>query len=406
LHLSGITVASLYLCTKERETIVDLFTEDDLRELISVHFDNCISIYLPTIRNGAEMQQNPIRFKNQVNEAEKQLMERGLRRAKAATLLDPAKRLLENESFWQKQGDGLAVFIALGIFKVYRLPVSFHQITNIAPSFHLKPILSSLTGNTRFYLLDLNINGVRLFAGSRFSFFQIRSDKIPAGIRETLQFDIMDSRTQFASKPSMASNNNITVFGYGRITDNRKAMIKTYYDQVSKAVTEIIQNTNAPLLLIGTDYLHSLYKEANQYWNLVEDGIQIDPQNLTEEEIFHLAWPTVEPLFQSNRLRDTNLYKQLSGEHKPIAVNDLKTIVSGSMHGRIGTLFIKNGTTNVWGKFKEDKLDIEVHDEKKPGDEDLLDKAAINTMLRGGTVYIVEPEDMPDRTPAAAIMRY
>ena len=76
------------------------------------------------------------------------------------------------------------------------------------------------------------------------------------------------------------------------------------------------------------------------------------------------------------------------------------------MHGRIGTLFIKNGTTNVWGKFKEDKLDIEVHDEKKPGDEDLLDKAAINTMLRGGTVYIVEPEDMPDRTPAAAIMRY
>jgi hypothetical protein len=385
---------------------VDLFTEDDLRELISVHFDNCISIYLPTIRSGAEMQQNPIRFKNQVTEAEKQLMERGLRRATAATLLDPAKRLLENEAFWQKQGDGMAVFIALGIFKVYRLPVSFHQITNIAPSFHLKPILSSLTGNTRFYLLDLNIDRVRLFAGSRFSFFQIRSDKIPAGIKETLQFDIMDSRTQFASKPSMASNNNITVFGYGRITDNRKALIKAYYDQVSKAVTEIIQNTNAPLLLIGTDYLHSLYKEANQYWNLIEDGIQINPQNLTDEEIFHLAWPVVEPLFQSNRLRDTNLYKQLSGEQKPIAVNDLKTIVSGSMHGRIGTLFIKNGTTNVWGKFKEDKLDIEVHDEKKPGDEDLLDKAAINTMLRGGTVYIVEPEDMPDRTPAAAIMRY
>jgi len=385
---------------------VDLFTEDDLRELISVHFENCISIYLPTLRAGAETQQNPIRFKNLLTEAERQLLERGLRRVEASTLLDPAKRLLENEAFWQNQADGMVVFIALGIFKIYRLPVFFHEVLTISPRFHLKPILSTLTGNTRFYVLDLNISGVRLFAGSRFSFFQIYSDKIPSGINETLQLDVMDSRTQFASKPRMATNNRTTVFGYGRITDSRKVYIKLYYDRVADAVDEIIQNTNAPLVLIGTDYLHYIYKDASRYRNLVEKGVQLNSQNMTEEEIFHHAWPIVEPLFQSNRQRDTNLYRQLSGEHQTTAVNDLKTIVSSALHGRISTLFITNGQTNIWGKFKEDKQDIEVHEEKKPGDEDLLDKAAINTMLRGGTVYIVEPQDMPDRTPAAAIMRY
>jgi hypothetical protein len=40
------------------------------------------------------------------------------------------------------------------------------------------------------------------------------------------------------------------------------------------------------------------------------------------------------------------------------------------------------------------------------GDEDLLDLAAMYTLLRRGTVYAVAPEQMPDRTPAAAILRY
>jgi hypothetical protein len=47
-----------------------------------------------------------------------------------------------------------------------------------------------------------------------------------------------------------------------------------------------------------------------------------------------------------------------------------------------------------------------VHQDPEPGDEDLLDLAAIQSILNGGTVYAVEPEQVPDHAPLAAVFRY
>jgi hypothetical protein len=41
-----------------------------------------------------------------------------------------------------------------------------------------------------------------------------------------------------------------------------------------------------------------------------------------------------------------------------------------------------------------------------PGDEDLLDLAALQTFSTGGTVYAVTPEQMPDKAQVAAIFHY
>jgi len=49
---------------------------------------------------------------------------------------------------------------------------------------------------------------------------------------------------------------------------------------------------------------------------------------------------------------------------------------------------------------------VEIHANKLPDDEDLLDKAAINTLLRKGTVYVLTQNEMPVSGPIAAILRY
>lgn len=41
-----------------------------------------------------------------------------------------------------------------------------------------------------------------------------------------------------------------------------------------------------------------------------------------------------------------------------------------------------------------------------PGDEDLLDFAALHTFLNRGAVYVLKPEDMPDSGAVAAVLRY
>jgi hypothetical protein len=47
-----------------------------------------------------------------------------------------------------------------------------------------------------------------------------------------------------------------------------------------------------------------------------------------------------------------------------------------------------------------------LHREVKPGDEDLLDFAAVHTLLNDRTVYAVEPEKVPDDASLAAVFRY
>ena len=72
-----------------------------------------VSIYMPTHPVGAEKQQDPIRLKNALQEAEERLLESGLRKSEIEDFLAPARRLLNNTSFWNKQSDGLVLFLAM-----------------------------------------------------------------------------------------------------------------------------------------------------------------------------------------------------------------------------------------------------------------------------------------------------
>lgn len=385
---------------------MDIFTETDLNQIASIRNNHCISIFMPTFRTGTGLQQNPIRYKNLIGSAEEQLVSSGLKVTEASIILKSAKDLLKNDAFWHHPADGLVAFIAPGMMKIYRLPESFPQLAVVGNRFHLKPLISMLVGNTRFFILDLNVAGVRLFMGSRFMLTRIFSDKLPPGLDETLGFDTKEKDVQFSSKPAVVGENPSTVFGYGRQTDKRKVNILNYFHRVNDAIMEIFLNSNAPLVLAGVEYLHPIYRDANTYPYLIENGLPLDIQYLSEQQIHQKSWPLVEHLFNEIQSRDARYYKKLYGDHSPIAVNDLQTIVQGAHNGRINTLFITDGATRIWGKFIESEQKIDIHSSEIPGDEDLLDKAAIDTMLKGGTVYILEQQDMPDTTVAAAILRY
>jgi hypothetical protein len=52
--------------------------------------------------------------------------------------------------------------------------------------------------------------------------------------------------------------------------------------------------------------------------------------------------------------------------------------------GRIATLFVPRGSKR-WGRYRFDRLSVQEQEREEPGDEDLLDLAASQTFLRGGT---------------------
>ena len=162
--------------------------KDELKELLR-YKGKCVSIYMPTHRAGAETQQDPIRLKNLLREAEAALIRTGLRSSRARELLEPAQELVEDHEFWQHQSDGLAIFLSPGLFRSYRLPLEFEESVFVAERFHVKPLLPLLTGDGRFYVLALSQNEVRLLQGTRFNVGEVDLEDVPRSLAEALSYE-------------------------------------------------------------------------------------------------------------------------------------------------------------------------------------------------------------------------
>jgi hypothetical protein len=85
--------------------------------------------------------------------------------------------------------------------------------------------------------------------------------------------------------------------------------------------------------------------------------------------------------------------------------NRLTEVLLAAVDGRIDTLFLTKGVRQ-WGTFDAEKRVIKLHGAAHPNNEDLLDLAAVQTYLNGGTVYVVEPAEVPGGDLSAAVFRY
>ena len=74
-------------------------------------------------------------------------------------------------------------------------------------------------------------------------------------------------------------------------------------------------------------------------------------------------------------------------------------------YGRVESLFVAVDQEQ-WGSFDPATETLQIHEQGEPGDEDLLDLAATQTLLHGGAVYAVEQAQMPTGVPLAAVFRY
>src|SRR5207237_6241515 len=98
-----------------------MFLRNDLDQLLAFDKRPAVSIYLPTHPAGREVRQDAIRLRNLLSTAAKRL-EAEHRPPELSELLDPARRLVDDEEFWRYQACGLGVFLAPGFHRVHKLP--------------------------------------------------------------------------------------------------------------------------------------------------------------------------------------------------------------------------------------------------------------------------------------------
>lgn len=388
---------------------MNLLSVDDLKELVEQPQGLCVSIYMPTYRVGTEIQQNSIRFKNLIRQAEEKLAEHGLDRNEIVEFLQPVQEKLDREDFWQHQSELLGIFIAKGFLHFYQLPFSFEELVVVSDQFHLKPLMPLLTGDGVFYILALSQKEVRVFECTRYSATEVEVENLPKSLDEALQYDETAKDGQFRISTSRGGTNNSAQHAgsfHGQGSPDRDKMqedILQYFYLVDRAISEYLRGKKAPLVLVGVEYLFPIYREANTYPHLVAQGITGSPKTLKLEALHEEALPIVEPLFLQELQDAIDRYQQLAGSNK--TCSDLQEAVSAAYFGRIDELFVAVGVQK-WGTFNPETSTIQLHPEAEVGDEDLLNSVAIQTILNGGTVYALEPEKVPERAPLAAIFRY
>src|SRR5690349_15862837 len=97
-----------------------MFSRNELDELVASESRPALSIYMPTHAAGREIRQDPICLRNLLFSAKGRLGAL-CRPAEIDKLLAPAWRLLEDETFWRHQQEGLAIFLAPAFDCVHRL---------------------------------------------------------------------------------------------------------------------------------------------------------------------------------------------------------------------------------------------------------------------------------------------
>lgn len=384
----------------ERKVVITV-SHDLVKELVESSGKELISIYLPLETKGSDTRQNPIRFKNLLNDLAHQTSNR--------EWLDKLRALEEDFEFWQEQNQGLAIFSTPESVTFVQLPVTVSEKASVSSRFHLLPLFPLLQQNGSFFILKVVLNQMQLLLGSRYG--QLSEVPIEGDIYTSME-KYLDSfetnrEVQFHTVPggSTGGGRGSAIYhGHGDVTAEQKTQIRRFFDQYERGVTELLQENSLPIVLAGVEYLLPIFREAFSGSNLAKEDIPVQPDSLSGEELQAKAWSCLQPDLQKEEQTERELYQELQGSKRVSPF--LTDIIPLAIEGRIQSLFIRAGSQE-WGKYDPEKNEVHLHTEQQQNSESLWERAAQEAFRTGAKVFIIEDNDpLLAEEGGAALLRY
>ncbi|MGE3276818.1 MAG: hypothetical protein AB7O67_17035 [Vicinamibacterales bacterium] len=386
---------------------MNILTRDTVAELAEVRTDSCVSLFMPAHPAGPDVRpvvaEDLIRWKSLLRTAEMRLKDLGTPDHASAELLAPARALLEDQAFWQYQGDGLAAFIAPDFFRTFRVPLPLAELVVVGAALHLKPLLPLLAGDGRFYVLALSQNAARLVECTRHTAREIDRGDAPESLAEALRFDRPEPQIQHHTLATSGAAPGGVIHGQGGGEDDRDTRLLRFCQQVDRGLLPLLHEDTTPLVLAAVESVAAVYRQANTYRHLLSDIVSGNAEGLSARELRDRAWPLVEPRLSAGRQAALERYGTASAAGA--ATSDVEAALAAATDGRVDVLFVPVGVQR-WGTFDDETRQAVIHDEPQQGDEDLLNVAAVRALLTGSTVYALPPGEIPGGGAVAALLRY
>jgi hypothetical protein len=386
---------------------MDVVVRETIAELVEASPARALSLFLPTHRAGPDTrpyaEEDVIRWKNQLREAEQALRESGATPRETDELLAPARDRTDDVSFWQYQSEGLAAFAAPGQFRTFRVPLRFDPLVVVSRRFHVTPLVPLLTGDGVFYLLALSQGSVRVLQGTRDSVTDVTVPGMPASADDALRFDVSERQLQYRGIGRTGGGRRTALFhGHGD-TDDSKEQILRFCQQVDRALAAMLHGGNTPVVLAAVEFVAAIYRQASTLPRLLDESVVGNPDAASAADLHARAWTIVEPVLRGDRDDALIRYHELSATN--LTTRDLARTVVAAHDGQVDVLFVERGAQS-WGTYNPGTREVTFDPERLQSHEDLVNTATVRTILTNGSVFVLEPDEVPGGGPVAALLRY
>jgi len=373
---------------------VDLDADDLANWSATSSSSEVVSIYLPTHRAGREVTQDPVLFRRLVANAATEV--------RGGELLAAAARLVDDRDFWAHRSEGLAVLAGPDGTTAIRLSEPTGELAVVSDRFHLKPLVVALGRHVEFDVLAMSRHSLRFVDVTGSRVVEVEVPGMPTSMSEALRWDDHEPQLQSHSGSRAGGGRNTATFhGQGSTSDARDVDLDRYLQMVDHAVADHRSGSTRPLVLAGVDDIVALYRKLTRCAHVVDGHVAGNPDQVRAAELADRARQFVpSPTADVERTARESF---LAGA--AATVRTVEQAVIAAAAGQVASVFVP-ADREYWGRYRAGHHLLEEHETRGPGDHDLADVAAIETLRHGGRAFVVPASDIPGGGTAAATLRY
>lgn len=379
-------------------------TEKRFAHLVAIQSLPCISLYQSTHRQHPANVEDPIRFRNSLKELKSQLSG-AYDSERVRAILKPFEQLAGDAGFWNRRGDGLAIFASLDGFELFEFSRPVQDRLIVADSFHTKPLVRILQSADRFQVLSLSRHEATLYEGNRDGLESLDTPTLVSSI-EDVWVDRRSSSTQEVGSYGKQAGVGGTAVHHGHEPKSNAGDtdVLRFFRAVDQSVLELHSRpSKLPLVLVALPDSQADFRRISSNPCLLKASITQDPKSLDHEELRLAAWNAIQPSYLERLAEFVERFGTARSREQ--GSGDLSDIAKAVVANQVETLLV-DADRVVPGTLDRNTGAIEFNGEAGSHVDDLLDDLAEMVMAKGGEVVVVPSDRMPTTTGLAAIFRF
>ncbi|MET8452075.1 chemotaxis protein [Streptomyces sp. NPDC005209] len=343
-----------------------------------------VSVLTPTHRREPENTQDPVRLRNVVAEAKKQLeADPSVTRERRVDVADQLDRALTEVDLAHAE-DGLVIFAAPGEHRVWSLPRSVPERVVLSDTFLTRNLVSAQAAERAFWALSVSADHVTLWNGGPERVTEARVGGFP----------LARSRTNFDAERRMQIGDNPSTF---RDEDTRH-----FLREADTALAAVLRDDPRPLYVTGEQAALSALDEVG---SVVRDAVHV-PHGGLANGTPEAVWQALRPPLDEEARRDTaTVARELdSARGRKTFAAGLDEVWQNAREGRVRLLAVEENY-RMTVRDDGDHL-IPAVSGDLDAREDIVDEIVEQCLETGAAVRFVPDGTLDDAHGIAGVLRY